>query len=327
MKNNIIDLLYALVNNFSLYFIPYDNKSRDIIYKNNFKIYKGTNGSNPFSYGILQRKSVDEILSLNKGNDLPICLKEIFDEFIDYVDPVNLEYCFKNINSLNIKNKHTLWEHLSNFFSSSFATGSYSPYYNKMELFTKNKSTISHEFLHMASSANGFPNFCGFSSYKREPEKKTIYKFGEGLNEGYTELLNNRIFGYKNYSTYINNVKIAKLIECFFDNYRDMEYAYFHTDIGAVYNAFCKYGTKEEFYIVMNNLDYFADAPMVSDCILSLKTQMLLYKIIKRSKDADKIKKFEDILNDNLHGVFGKFKEHDSSPKHLKLEFKKAGIY
>ena len=66
---------------------------------------------------------------------------------------------------------------------------------------------------------------CGFQVYT-----KFNKILGIGINEGYTELLNHIIFNSKSIA-YYHNVKIAKLIETFFESENEMESAYFHSDI------------------------------------------------------------------------------------------------
>ena len=79
-----------------------------------------------------------------------------------------------------------------------------------------------------------------------------------------------------------------------------MENAYFHGDIETLYRVFSQYGTKEEFFEIINNLDNLATTKIpIYNTITSIKTQLKLYTIIKRSKDITKIKQFENILDQN----------------------------
>ena len=134
----------------------------------------------------------------------------------------------------------------------------------------------------------------GFQVYTKF--NKTL---GIGINEGYTELLNHIIFNSKSIA-YYHNVQIARLIETFFESENEMESAYFHSDIETLFQVFCKYGTKEEFFEIMNNLDNLAMTSIpIYNLATSIKTQLKLYNIIKRSKDKNKIQKFENILNKN----------------------------
>ena len=78
-----------------------------------------------------------------------------------------------------------------------------------------------------------------------------------------------------------------------------MKKAYFNGSLEEPYIEFCKYGSNEEFWSIMHDIDNYAYAPMPFDFINSIGTQMKLYEIIKRSGNAEKIKKFEDILDED----------------------------
>ena len=159
-----------------------------------------------------------------------------------------------------------------------------------IELFNDKSFVLTHEFLHLASAQN--EKHIGFHINIENEE------IGRCLNEGYTELLNQRI--YNNPTTcYKHNVRIMRMLETFFDNYRDMEHAFFHCELNTLYKQFCEYGTKEEFLKISQNLDYFAYAPIkTNDTIASIITQLKVYEIIKRSKNPDKIQKCETILDE-----------------------------
>lgn len=124
-------------------------------------------------------------------------------------------------------------------------------------------------------------------------------EIGRGLNEGYTELLNKRIWKYQK-TSYRQNVKIVRLIETFFDDPKEMENAFFNNDIDKVFIQFLKYGTKEEFFQIMTNLDNLATTnQIIFNKIDNIKAQLKLYEIIKRSQDEKKITNFENILDEN----------------------------
>lgn len=312
-NNSFFNFTHSLKNRRNL-------ETRKNICEKNYKLYRTAIHSDTFSRGVLPRKSLNEILMCYEGK-FPLELEDIFKEFVDYVEPVNLEHCLRNIGTVKVNL-------LQNDKHNCGVNGDYNPKNNSINLYRNNKSTLCHEFLHMASSSINLPYSSGFSVFKCDYLEKKADKFGSGLNEGYTELLNLRIFGGdKDICSYNNNVKIVRLIECFFDDYRDMEYAYFHNDIDAVYKAFFKYGTRAEYFMIMNELDLYASSCMFSDMFYSLKTQLKLYEIILRSGDADKIKQFEEILNENLDGKLAIFKGLNSYHKQLKKMIKKARNY
>ena len=87
-----------------------------------------------------------------------------------------------------------------------------------------NKVSLHHELLHASSADIRFMNI-GF---------KIVLKngliFGKGLNEGYTELLNNRFFNYTS-TSYNYLQKLAKQIENLCANKENMIEYYFNADI------------------------------------------------------------------------------------------------
>ena len=244
-------------------------------------------------YAKFDKETLEIINEKLKTITVPEELKEIFETFKQKVDKENLITCIKNIENVKIK-KQTLQEDfneiIKNIISNQPYAGHYLKFDNKIELLSIRKRVLSHEFLHMASATT--PYNTGFNVL-------TIYKtyYGRGLNEGYTELLNKRIFNH-NYVSYKHNVQITELFETFFDNPKDMETAYFNSNLDNIYITFNKYGTKKEFTEIMKNLDDLATTNIpVNNNILSLKTKMEMYKIIKRSKNPSKINKFENILD------------------------------
>ena len=92
--------------------------------------------------------------------------------------------------------------------------GTYNVSTKEIKVYDKKESTLTHELLHAASSDFTY-SAVGFSV-----EFKKSGMFGEGLNEGYTELINNRIFKYKSKS-YIHLQYLARLIENFFEDSRN----------------------------------------------------------------------------------------------------------
>lgn len=231
--------------------------------------------------------NIDEIL---KKLSFPNELKEIIITFKNYIDPVNFELCIKRLSNLKINHinlMHDIKKYLQNFYKSD---GVYIPKENTINIYKifDKKSVLSHEFLHMAStSQNQASGFC---------TKLDDIWIGNGLDEGYTELLNQRIFNTKKLS-YTYNIEIIQLLEIFFDNPKDMEYAYFHNNIFIIYKTFLKYGTKEEFLSLLQTLDNLieTDIPIYKK-VSSIKEKINLYNIIKRSKNKDKILTAKSLL-------------------------------
>ena len=269
------------------------------------KVAKKANSSKVMEreYLKLRLKDKKEVEEIRAKLEIPEQLQEISNEFFEKVNIEDQPRCINNLKTLkfnHIRVRDDIALHLKNMVSSLTAAAWYSSGSNKIEDLEHkpSKRVLSHEFLHMASSNLYESGFNQIGAYDSKDGKK-IY-VGRGLNEGYTELLNCRLFGYDlKKCTYMIPVKLTRLIETFFDNPRDMEKAYFNNDIAKVYLEFCKYGSNEEFWNLMNEMDSYAYAPLSFDFINSIGTQMRLYKVIKRSDNPEKIKKFEDILDEN----------------------------
>lgn len=270
-----------------------------------FKVSRKASSSKVMERGYLKLrlKDKEEIKEIRAKLEIPEQFQEISDEFFKKVDLENQPRCINNLRSLKFAHiglRDDIILHLKNMVSSSPAAAMYDSDSNKIEDLEKRSSrpVLSHEFLHMASTQAYECGFNQIGAYDSKDGKK-IY-VGRGLNEGYTELLNCRLFDYDlKKSTYRIPVKLTRLIEVFFDNPEEMKKAYFHNDLAKVYLEFCKYGSNEEFWNLMNEMDSYAYAPMPFDFINSIGTQMKLYEIIKRSGNAEKIKKFEDILDED----------------------------
>lgn len=236
----------------------------------------------------IETNDINQILN---NISYPQELKDIIIKFKEYIDKENLIICLQRLNGVQINYiniLHDIKKYLHNFVSSE---GSYIPKDNTINIYKifDKKSVLAHEFLHMASTEDNQNS--GFCTCLED-----IW-IGNGLDEGYTELLNKRIFKNKKIS-YSYNVEIIELLELFFDNPKDMEYAYFHNNIYIVYQTFLKYGTKEEFFKLIQTLDNLieTDIPFYQR-INKTKTKIKLYKILKRSNDKNKILNAKKLLD------------------------------
>lgn len=111
-----------------------------------------------------------------------------------------------------------------------------------VKIYNKSKSTIFHEFLHVASDSKD--NKCtGFRSHTKDGKS-----IGTCFNEGYTELLNKRMFSqkypedYEDETTYIENLYISKIIENLIGYYK-MANLYLDADLeNLIYEVSLKSG-------------------------------------------------------------------------------------
>lgn len=162
--------------------------------------------------------------------------KEDIRSFINRVDDLSINYL--SFNEIKFQN-------------GTFTVGTYNRQENKIKIyFDKNNCVLDHELLHAASSGDKSARV-GFSLIFEK-----VGKFGEGLNEGYTELLNQRIFNHPN-GSYTYLTVLAELIENFYENKDDMIKDYFHADLFALINELLKSMSLKEAIDIITNMDLF----------------------------------------------------------------------
>lgn len=155
--------------------------------------------------------------------------------------------------------------------------GTYSGHSKKIDIYdTSNNTTLYHELLHTASTNYIFSNV-GFKVVLKEGGA-----LGEGLNEGYTELLNNRFFQGKSKS-YIYLQKLAKLIENFYENKEEMVEDYFNADLFRLIGELLKSMSLEEAIDIIVDMDQLLNMDY-GNCIQYLKTKQKILNIYNRKK-------------------------------------------
>ena len=129
----------------------------------------------------------------------------------NHFDRDTLNCFYQNINSLIVKDNIDSLDDLLNLTDT---LGIYYNQDNSIKLYKKNKrATLYHELFHMASSyVNNNNMFSGFSYSNQNNDSRD---FGDGLNEGYTDLLTKRYFGNVEVfeSDYDFEILIASFIE------------------------------------------------------------------------------------------------------------------
>ena len=156
--------------------------------------------------------------------------------------------------------------------------GTYSSYSKTIDIYdSKNDITLHHELLHAASTSHIFKNI-GF-----KVNLKQIGTFGEGLNEGYTELLNNRFFKTKSKS-YIYLQKLAQLIENFYENKEEMVEDYFNADPFKLIGELLKSMSLEEAIDIIVDMDQLLDQSDLN-YFKYLKIKQKILNIYNRKND------------------------------------------
>lgn len=161
--------------------------------------------------------------------------------------------------------------------------GTYNVSTKEIKVYDKKESTLTHELLHAASSDFTY-SAVGFSV-----EFKKSGMFGEGLNEGYTELINNRIFKYKSKS-YIHLQYLARLIENFFEDKEDMMLYYFNANVFGLITELLKNMNLEDAISIIVDMDKFI---YLNDFDIKeyLKLKRKIEKLYDEKKEKGKVKK------------------------------------
>lgn len=246
-------------------------------------------------YKVLDKKEkqilAEVILKIKKEN------KELYD-FSKKIILTTKKSSIRNLgnNIQTIKINKTKKNKLIMILKNDSTIGNYNPKENEINTYNDKKATLNHELLH-ASSSSPFFSSIGFNRiFKENKEINLRYnEIGRGLNEGYTELLNNRLFKEKSYS-YIHLNKIAYLIELLFDNKDEMKDYYFNSDIEGIIYELNKYIKKEEIINLIIDID---ELYYNKNLLLYYKIKKKILEIYKQNKTEKEIKNFKKEYHKN----------------------------
>ena len=185
-------------------------------------------------------------------------LIKYFDTFINTFPSNYLKIFYKNISSVKYQEGIDKQEMLKSLFGliTSYGTteGYYYGYTNTIYMISKKQkdllvflsngenesyedimnNVLPHELFHLATyTTNDNVMFCGFY------QNSGIYDIGNGINEGYTELLARRYFA-KDRGYYDDEVIIAALVEELIGKDK-MEQLYFYADLKGLITELSKY--------------------------------------------------------------------------------------
>lgn len=171
----------------------------------------------------------------------------------NHFDRDTLNCFYQNINSLIVKDNIDSLDDLLNLTDT---LGIYYNQDNSIKLYKKNKrATLYHELFHMASSYVDNNNmFSGFSYSNQNDDSKD---FGDGLNEGYTDLLTKRYFG--NVEVFESDYDFEILIASFIEEIvgKDvMEKLYLTADFQGLMGILKRYAYEDEIRIFIKDLDF-----------------------------------------------------------------------
>lgn len=246
-------------------------------------------------YRILDEKEkqilAEVLLKLKKEN------KELYDfskVVILYANKTSIRNLGNNFQTIKInKNKKNK---LIMILKNDSTIGKYNPKTNEINTYNDKKTTLNHELLH-ASSSNPFFSSIGFNRIFKENKEINLRhnEIGRGLNEGYTELLNNRLFKEISFS-YIHLNKIAYLIELLFTNKNEMKDYYFNNDIEGIIYELNKYINKEEIINLLIDID---ELYYNKSILLYYKIKKRIFKIYEQNKTKEEIKNFKKEYHKN----------------------------
>lgn len=295
-------------------------------------VYTGIN-IKAFANVKLQRKSFSGEIKYNPGSVLDRLhdfsndelnydkKKEILRPYVeklsDYISLEDMKLVRANFNSLHIRRRPSFY--LDN------NTGTYSNYYNKI-IYSKD-CALGHEFLHMASSTYDRKTNIDFSGFEQMDDKNII---GTGLNEGYTELLNKRIFDVDSGdNAYAREVRVAKMLELFFDDEKEMTHLYFTCDLPRFIKHLENYAPRGEIIKLITDLDdYCCYNREYGDLFKFAKIISIydrIYKwFISKSNDQEKINKLEKLIKEDK--VVSKINETRNNILNEKSDNQNIGI-
>lgn len=201
------------------------------------------------------------------------------------LDPELLQIFYKNINSLTVEKV----EKIHNKYSIAY----YNPYNNVITYKEENVAQIIyHELLHLASSiVNDKGTFLGISQLN---ENGLI---GEGIDEGYTQVLAKRFFPETS-DSYDFQTYVAAHIENIIGKNKMMKF-YFKADLKSFINELTKYISLDEVNYLINGLDFYTKENRKKETKqfvifadnFTLKVQKILFKMY--------LAYYKEIVNEN----------------------------
>ena len=153
---------------------------------------------------------------------------------------------------------------IKHLFRGEIVGGTYDAVENAVALKTtaisKYVGSVNHELLHAATTYFDKEKgiiYCGFEQmFVNKEDKHKNEAYGLGINEGYTQYLNNKLFGAKlaGKMAYAEQQTIAKALE-FVIGEEKMRSMYFRADSEGLYRELEKYVSREELYKFINITD------------------------------------------------------------------------
>lgn len=216
-------------------------------------------------------------------------IRPFIEKLVQNTNDKNLETLKRNLKTITIK-------HLSPLML-LYYSGAYDVKNNKIEIITK--KSFGHELLHLASSYYDDNTKISYTGFRQS--KNGVF-IGDGLNEGYTELLASRLYNKQNkIRAYKKGVKIARLFEFFFDDPKEMESYYFNHNLPGFIHHLEKFAPRKEILKLIHEIDniktyssaWLSPLPTIN----YIKAQVNLYNMFERSNpNPEKLQEFKDLI-------------------------------
>ena len=163
---------------------------------------------------------------------------------------------YNNVNTLKVHKNNKALDKLYNSFGLG---GFYTPKYNSIYIIKEKDHIITHELLHMSSSCKDKVNqFSGFHQVIKSKKVFGKYQIGFGINEGYTQLLNERYFDINHegdLTGYYYLVFVVKQLEDIIGQ-KNMEGYYLNSNLLGLINSLKEYASEEEIMKFIHEMDF-----------------------------------------------------------------------
>lgn len=266
-----------------------------------YRLYKASKYEN---YQIVNPSQIAELRNNVETIEYPdFTKKEIVKPYLEklqeYVNEEDLKIAYKNIATLKIRKVPP---------TPLLVGGTYTPKKNKISY--SKKKYFGHEFLHMASCVYNKAKKITLSGFCQRTKNADI---GIGLNEGYTELLNRRLFtelNVKNPTSYQTLVEVTEITEMFFDDKKDMAHLYFTNNLPRLIEHLSKYMPKEKAIDIIVELDKILIAYEstfgITDLKKAYKLKIRLLSLFKNShpNELEKIELMKEKISNDLYLQF-----------------------
>ncbi len=222
-------------------------------------------------------------------------LRPYLEKLKNYTDPDNLKTIYNNLQTAKVDKKFPYI-----IFLGINMSAYYVPRDNTITYFSP--KSLGHEFLHLASSSYDEKRKLIFSGFM---QRSSEFSIGRGINEGYTELLASKIYNEGEVRAYTRKVKIARLLELFFDDPKDMEKLYFNHDLPELIHYLEGFAKRDEIIKFLIEVDHMSNPISTSlhpiyPTYASIKTQLKLHNwFMAKSQDADKKATFEGLIRES----------------------------